>query len=252
MGCMTAKHERELVFLGLLEEKSGKIRSDVKLVWWEVILRIVLAMIIGGTVGIQREFQNNAAGFRTHILVSLGACIAMLTNEYLLLEYGHISNIDVARMGSYVISGIGFLGAGSIIKDNMRVRGLTTAAGLWVVACLGVSVGAGYYIAAGVGTVLVVIVLILLKIVEEKIITKKRNRIQISIVIVNSPGHLAKVFGVISETGAAIRNVHMVDTEGELVDVMITTTIPHGITTDVLCELLSSAQVAKIHSIEYI
>lgn len=80
----------------------------------QIIIRILLSVIIGGFIGIQREISRNSAGFRTHILVCLGACIAMLTNEFLLYEYPD-SGVDVSRMGAYVISGIGFLGAGSIL-----------------------------------------------------------------------------------------------------------------------------------------
>lgn len=112
--------------------------------WWEICSRILLSMFIGGIVGVQREFKQTAAGFRTHTLVALGSCVAMLTNEYLFRIYSHICTIDIARMGSYVISGIGFLGAGSIIKDGFRIQGLTTAAGLWVVACLGIAGKQGF------------------------------------------------------------------------------------------------------------
>lgn len=131
-----------------------------------------MAAVLGGLVGYQREVSRNSAGFRTHILVCVGACVAMLTNEYLYHQYPD-AGLDVARMGSYVISGIGFLGAGSIIKDGFRVRGLTTAAGLWVVACLGIAIGAGFYEAALFGGLTVVIVLAVLKAIEKRFTPKK-------------------------------------------------------------------------------
>ena len=133
------------------------IREDHGMLWWETVLRLLIATAIGIVIGIQREFKKNSAGMRTHALVSLGACIAMLTNEYLFLKYG--DSTDVARMASYVLSGIGFLGAGTIIKDGLRVRGLTTAAGLWVLASLGIAAGAGFYAVAIAGTAIVVIVI---------------------------------------------------------------------------------------------
>lgn len=170
---------------------------------WEVVIRIVIAMAIGGFVGLQREFKNNSAGFRTHILVSLGACIAMITNEMLVNDYAGISNVDISRMGSYVISGIGFLGAGSIIKDNVRIRGLTTAAGLWVVACLGICVGAGYYVASVIGTLMVIFVLTLLKSFERRFFLKSSN-VEIKIVTANSAEDVAKI---LCEIGALRINV---------------------------------------------
>ncbi len=139
------------------------------------MLRIVASAVIGAIIGTQREFKGNAAGLRTHTLVALGACIAMVTNEYLFRQYSHISSMDIARMGSYVITGIGFLGAGSIIKDGFRVRGLTTAAGLWVVACLGIAVGAGFYLAAGVGTFLAITIISVLKFIEGRFINLRKS-----------------------------------------------------------------------------
>src|SRR5690606_40468539 len=115
---------------------------------WEGILRIFLAMIMGGFIGIERELVNRPAGFRTHTLVCMGSALVMTTSQYLFNTYSDIVNLDPARLGAQVISGIGFLGAGTIMNDGHRVRGLTTAASLWVVACLGLAVGAGYYAGA--------------------------------------------------------------------------------------------------------
>ncbi len=133
----------------------------------EITVKLLLALVAGGLIGLQREFNHNSAGFRTHMLVCLGACIAMLTNEFLYFHFPD-SGVDVSRMGSYVVSGIGFLGAGAIIKDGISVRGLTTAAGLWVVACLGIAIGAGYYYVAIVSAILIIIILSLFKMIEKK------------------------------------------------------------------------------------
>ena len=152
-----------------------------------LFFRIGAAVVIGAVVGLQREYNNNPAGFRTHMLVAIGACIAMITNEYLLQQFGSVANIDVARMGSYVISGIGFLGAGSIIKDKNGVRGLTTAAGLWVTACLGITAGAGFYIAALIGTVFVFIIITVMKLLERKLFKAKK---EIKLSVRNKPSEL--------------------------------------------------------------
>jgi len=108
-----------------------------------IIVRIILSLLIGGILGIERERKRQPAGFRTYMLVCLGATLAMMTNQYVLEQFG---GGDMTRLGAQVISGIGFLGAGTIIVTrNSQVRGLTTAAGLWTAACLGLAIGIGFY-----------------------------------------------------------------------------------------------------------
>lgn len=220
------------------------------LAWWEIVARIVLAMVIGGVVGVQREFQRTAAGFRTHTLVALGACVAMLTNEYLFRTFSPMSNMDIARMGSYVISGIGFLGAGSIIKDGFKIQGLTTAAGLWVVACLGIAAGAGFYIAAFAGTFMVVITLTLLKVMEDKFMRKK-HRTQIDLQIKNSPGQLARVMSAIGCMGLSIRDVHMEDSDEKWLDVSIMTTLPNGLGMESIGEKLDDIKGVRVIALNF-
>lgn len=219
------------------------------MLWWEAIARLALAMVLGGLVGMQREFQRNAAGFRTHTLVALGSCVAMLTNEYLYRTYGG-SSTDIARMGSYVISGIGFLGAGSIVKDGLRIRGLTTAAGLWVVACLGLAAGAGFYIGAGVGAVLVVMILTVMKTVEGRFMRKK-DRIEISLQMRNQPFQMAQVLQVLGEAGLSIRDVKMVDSDEKWVDVMIVTTLIANITAEDVSSRLEGLKGIRLTSVEF-
>lgn len=220
------------------------------MIWWESAARIILSMIIGGVVGVQREFQRNSAGFRTHTLVSLGACVAMLTNEYLFRMYTPMSTMDIARMGSYVISGIGFLGAGSIIKDGFRVQGLTTAAGLWVVACLGIAAGAGFYLAAVLGTAMVVVTLTLLKVIEEKFMRKK-NRMQVDLQIKNSPGQLARILSTIGGMGLSIRDVQMQDSDEKWLDLSIITTLPNGIGVEGVTEALDDIKGVRVASVNF-
>jgi putative Mg2+ transporter-C (MgtC) family protein len=194
-----------------------------EMIWWEPIIRVLIALFLGGLIGIQREYKHNAAGLRTHALVAIGACVAMITNEYLFLKYSGQSSMDIARMGSYVISGIGFLGAGSILKDGNRIRGLTTAAGLWVVACLGVAVGAGYYVIAIVGTVLVFFVIFILKIVENKFISKK-DCIKIELEISHKVDQLAVVLAAIAQSGVGIRDIKISNLDKERKHIIIYTT----------------------------
>ncbi|MFA9397271.1 MAG: MgtC/SapB family protein [Clostridiaceae bacterium] len=150
----------------------------------EVVLRLLLAVVIGGIVGYEREYKNRPAGFRTHILVCVGAAVVSLISLFslqdtikLISEHPELANsikIDVGRYGAQVISGIGFLGAGTIIHLKGSVRGLTTAASLWTVACIGLAVGLGYYPLSIIATLIVFIVLVTLKRFESRFLDKNK------------------------------------------------------------------------------
>lgn len=126
-----------------------------------VAVRLALAVICGGTVGIEREYKRRPAGFRTHILICLGAAMTTMTSQYLYLVL-HLYT-DIARLGAQVIAGVGFIGAGTIVvTKRQRVKGLTTAAGLWVAAIIGLMCGAGYVEGALFATAMVLLAEILL------------------------------------------------------------------------------------------
>ena len=132
---------------------------------WTIILRIFLATICAGSIGFERTRKRHAAGLRTYILVCLGAAIVMMISDYLCLVY---ESTDAARLGAQVISGIGFLGAGSIlITSKNRIKGLTTAAGLWTSACMGLAIGAGFYTLALVANIAILIILSLMPSIEK-------------------------------------------------------------------------------------
>ena len=119
-------------------------------------VRMLLAVFCGGLVGIEREFKRRPAGFRTHILICLGAAMTTLTGQYLLLDRGYYT--DLSRLGAQVIAGVGFIGAGTIIVTaHQRVKGLTTAAGLWTAAIVGLTLGAGFYEAGLLATFLILV-----------------------------------------------------------------------------------------------
>ena len=118
-----------------------------------IFLRLILGCLCGGIIGFERGHRGRAAGLRTHILVSLGACIVMITNQYLVLFMN--PNADPARLGAQVISGIGFLGAGTIMITGRQITGLTTAAGLWTAACIGLACGIGFYEGAIIATLFI-------------------------------------------------------------------------------------------------
>jgi len=125
---------------------------------YEIALRLLLACIFGGILGYERERNDSPAGFRTHILVSLGSALIMVLSMYGFNDFVSV-NKDPARLAAQVVSGIGFLGAGTILRDDTSIKGLTTAASLWVVAAIGLAAGAGFYFSAFFVTVLVFVTL---------------------------------------------------------------------------------------------
>ncbi len=134
--------------------------------WLAVILRIIVSIIIGGLIGLDRGMKNRPAGLRTYMVVSLGACLIMLTNQYVFQVFG---TGDPVRMAAQVVSGIGFLGAGTIIVTRRnQIKGLTTAAGLWAAAGVGLALGIGFYEAAIVGGLAIFTVMTLLQKMDNK------------------------------------------------------------------------------------
>lgn len=130
-------------------------------------VRLALAMVCGGILGIERGKKNRPAGFRTYMLVCVGATLVMLTNQYICKMYG---TGDPARLGAQVISGIGFLGAGTIIVTGRnRVKGLTTAAGLWADACMGLAIGIGFYSGAIIGCTMILLVMSVLHRIDDRV-----------------------------------------------------------------------------------
>ena len=136
--------------------------------------RMVFAVLCGGLIGLEREYKRRTAGFRTHILICMGAAITTLTSQYMVLEMKMFS--DLARLGAQVIAGMGFIGAGTIIvTNNKRVKGLTTAAGMWTAAIIGLACGAGFVELATAATIAVLIAEILLIKLEHRFARQLRD-----------------------------------------------------------------------------
>lgn len=141
-------------------------------------MRLALAVFVGGLIGYEREYNNRPAGLRTHILVCIGASVVSLIQMYsindvstLIMQHPKLADglkADVGRMGAQVVSGVGFLGAGTIIHEKGSIKGLTTAASLWVVACIGLGVGMGYYFLSITASISVFLLLVILKKIELK------------------------------------------------------------------------------------
>ena len=150
-------------------------------------LRIILAMIMGGVIGYERELKHRPAGFRTYMLVALGSAVTVILSQYLdlMLSTGGAESLrenqvgnrtDVVRIGAQVINGIGFIGAGTIlVTSRNEVKGLTTAAGLWASACMGLAIGAGFYECFLIGFALVIFIMKLLPLIEDAVLSRARN-----------------------------------------------------------------------------
>lgn len=137
----------------------------------EILIRLGLAAVLGMIVGFERERQNQPAGLRTHAILAIGSCLAMTISINLAIQFvPDVPNGDPARLAAQVISGIGFLGAGAILRYGTNVKGLTTATSLWTVAIVGLAVGAGHYFAAAGTTLALIVVLVVLNVLEKKAI----------------------------------------------------------------------------------
>src|SRR5690606_36526498 len=173
----------------------------------ESILRLMLAAALGGFIGYEREHTNRPAGFRTHILVCVGAALVMIVSQYLVYQFPGYT-VDPSRLGAQVISGIGFLGAGTILRDGFNVRGLTTAASLWAVSCVGIAVGSGFYAGAVVATIFVFLTLITLKKAEIRFSRRSRYRTFI-VESENVSGQIGQVTNLLESSGIEIRNIQL-------------------------------------------
>ncbi|WP_407314470.1 MgtC/SapB family protein [Desulfosporosinus sp. SB140] len=170
---------------------------------YEMAIRLLLACIFGGVVGYEREKHDSPAGFRTHILVSLGSALIMVLSMYAFSNFTTV-NKDPARLGAQVVSGIGFLGAGTILRDGASVKGLTTAASLWVVSAIGLATGAGFYFSAFLVTGLVFIVL------EHSFETYLfRNRQILKISTTNGTYKVTEINQILESHGIVSRNISM-------------------------------------------
>jgi putative Mg2+ transporter-C (MgtC) family protein len=153
----------------------------------EIVLRLGLAALLGMAVGFERERQNQPAGLRTHTILAIGSCLAMTISINIAMQfYPQVPNGDPGRLAAQVVSGIGFLGAGAILRYGTNVKGLTTATSLWTIAIVGLAVGAGHYFASIATTVALLAVLVLLNVLEKKLI-RVYTTVSVAVTAVNRP-----------------------------------------------------------------
>ena len=181
----------------------------------EVLLRLLVAAALGGAIGFERELRDHEAGFRTHLLVALGACVFTLVSAYAWTDWTFSTPagivFDPTRIAAQIVTGIGFLGAGAIIVRGINVRGLTTAATLWVVAAIGMAAGTGYYVVAVGASLLVLVSLGPLKLVSARVLSRVRPEEAMLAVNLSPHGEGTRVLARIEELGGIIDSVEFGD-----------------------------------------
>lgn len=180
----------------------------------EIALRLGLAVFLGGVVGFERERHNRPAGFRTHILVCVGSALVMLVSAYGFTgDLAYLGDgVDPSRIAAQVVTGVGFLGAGTILRHGNTITGLTTAASLWVVSGIGLAAGIGFYIGAVLTTFMVLASLIVLRSMEASFARMKRLR-RLWIRGIDQPGLIGRLGSVMGEMGININKVELSESE---------------------------------------
>ena len=188
---------------------SLSLAAIPELGWPHVLLRLSVAAVLGGAIGMERELRERGAGLRTHLVVCVGSALFTLVSAYgfheFLVNGGSLVRTDPTRIAAQIVSGIGFLGAGAIIRQGLSVRGLTTAATLWLVAAIGMASGAGYYSAAVISTVGALLTLGPLRIVAYRIVHRYRPEVDRLLVEIPAGGSPGAVIEAIERSGARVR-----------------------------------------------
>lgn len=211
----------------------------------EVFLKVILAVILGGMIGLERESINRPAGFRTHILVCVGAALVMIISEELFEQYHGLTTADPARLGAQVISGIGFLGAGTIIKDGVTVKGLTTAATLWAVSCIGLAIGGGYYAPAIITSIVVYVVLILFNRIDVVSLKKNRRHVAMKLEINNNENALSNIEAILIETGVKIKGIRYLNHNNDTSEIKVFLTVDNSKQYDDIVNLITDISGVK-------
>jgi putative Mg2+ transporter-C (MgtC) family protein len=216
-----------------------------ELSWIEVILRVVLAAVLGGAIGLERELRDREAGLRTHLLVSVGAALFTMVSAYAWTDWRFSTEeglvFDPTRIAAQVVTGIGFLGAGAIIRQGLSVKGLTTAATLWVVAAIGMAAGVGYYEAALVTTALVLVSLWPLRIAAYRLAARTRPEEGRLAVDLPAGASAVSVLEAVERAGADVSSLEFAE-EGDRRRVDLLVRLGSGRTAAELIDALTQAE----------
>ena len=208
------------------------------------IIRLIMALILGGLIGYERQAQSKSAGLRTHTLVCVGSCLCMIISINIAMDYyftfGY-NNSDPERIAAQVVSGVGFIGAGTILAKDRSVRGLTTAAGLWAVSAIGLVVGAGYLVIACVATALIFLVLTVFVRLDARLEGRFRKRYAMHLVMKNNIGQARKLSTFIHDHHMHIKTFHSHnDDDAPLADIDLELTAAHYMDeTEIVSQLLA-------------
>ncbi len=217
----------------------------------EFILRLLLAGILGAVIGLERKVRFKDAGLRTHFVLAVGAAMFMIVSKYGFFDVTHLTGVsyDPSRVVAQVVTGVGFLGAGTIIFQRHAVRGLTTAAGLWTTAGIGVAIGAGLYVVGIIGTVLVLVGFTLLKRIERHFIGSIRH---VVITAADEPGLIGRIGVALGGVGVNIERVELDRSEQEAEYVEIEVSLrAHQQALDMLAISEALASIPGIRQVEF-
>jgi putative Mg2+ transporter-C (MgtC) family protein len=219
---------------------NGNVIPDLDL--WEVAVRLAVAAALTGAVGLEREFRERAAGLRTHMLVGVGSALFTIVSAYawgdFIFDRTQGTAFDPTRIAAQIVTGIGFLGAGVIIRQGLSIRGVTTAAGLWVAAAIGMAVGAGYWGAALIGTGVVLVGLGPLRMAEGWVVRRRREGGTLEIDL-RPEEPLAPVLSVLEDRRARVSRIHLEEEEETGRQLRLEVRMPPGVSGRDLVEELT-------------
>ncbi len=204
----------------------------------DISLKVIISILLGALIGFEREKRNRPAGLRTHILVSLGSCLFTISSIEFSKIYGN--GVDPSRVAANIVTGIGFLGAGTIMKEGLTIKGLTTAATIWLSSAIGLSCGLGFYFPTILVALLSFFILIFVRTLELERFRKFEGNLKIfNIKVTDKPGQLGKIGTIFGKYGINIKNVKF-DREEKFLNIEFTVSVPNNVEIKDVCNELSS------------
>jgi putative Mg2+ transporter-C (MgtC) family protein len=199
----------------------------------ELVLRLLMAAVLAGAIGLEREIRDQPAGFRTHMLVSLGACLFAVISAYGWVPFAEANpnvqiTVDPTRIAAQIVTGIGFLGAGAILRSGMSVRGLTTAASLWVVAAIGAAVGLGAYVVGAATSLIALLTLLFLRPLRTRLVRGLKPDHEEYVVRAGADLQLERLVADVATAGLRIDNLRIDEEDGGEREIVMVLRIPHS------------------------
>jgi putative Mg2+ transporter-C (MgtC) family protein len=219
--------------------------NDIYLSEIDMLIRLCLGFLAGAIIGLERSSRHQVAGLRTHILIAVGSTLLMLLSIWLPQEFSSLKNGDPGRIAAQVVSGIGFLGAGAMIRLGNNIKGLTTAASLWITAAFGLAIGAGMFLAAGIALALALFSLIVLGRLEQRFFPSERNKV-LEITYHDKPDR-EKTLDILRSFNIRIQSVDMEQVKGKAIKLRLLVAIPDTADSQQIIKTLkTTGKVARI------